>query len=143
MKHAILNLSSLLIGFSNGELSSFEYDKIKGIIDSFASSTPVFSIKWIEDKNKKFIVIQVSEFDELPIICKKDSQTKDIMRRGDIYCRLLSGNISTDKATEKEMREIIEMAIDKGNRKLKERGYVLKEGQKAEDFFNQQIKDLK
>ena len=65
------------------------------------------------------------------------------MRRGDIYCRLLSGNISTDKATEKEMREIIEMAIDKGNRKLKERGYILKDAQKVEDFFNQQIKDLR
>ena len=114
-------------------------------------------VKEVEYNDKCFIVIQVGEFEELPIICKKDSQTRDIMRKGDIYCRLLSGNISTDKVTEKEMREIVEMAIDKGDRKLKERGRIFcpftstypsidkgnRETPKVEDFFNQQIKDLK
>jgi len=131
------------VGLSTAELRSFSYDDTKGQIDSFGSSEISFMVKEAEDKDKYFIVIQVSEFEELPIICKKDSQTKDVMRRGDIYCRLLSGNISTGKVTEKEMRKIIEMAIDKGNRRLDERGYVLKDVQKVEDFFNQQIGDLK
>lgn len=138
-----INSSPQLVGLSTGELQSFSYDNIKGQIDSFGSSAISFMVKKAEYNGKCFIVIQVGEFEELPIICKKDSQINGIMRRGDIYCRLLSGNISTDKVAEKEMREIIEMAIDKGNRKLKERGYILKDAQKVEDFFNQQIKDLR
>lgn len=146
-----------LVGLSGEEIQSFSYESIKGQIDSFGTSIISFEIKEAEDKNKHFIVINVSDFEELPIICKKDSQTKDVMRRGDIYCRLLSGNISTDKATEKEMREIIEMATDKGDRKLNARGRICcpfigaypsmdkgdRDAQKVEDFFNQQIKDLK
>lgn len=138
-----VNSSPQLVGLSKDKIRSFSYDDIKGQIDSFGSSAISFMIKEAEYNDKCFIVMQVGEFEELPIICKKDSQTKDIMRRGDIYCRLLSGNISTDKATEKEMREIVEMAIDKGNRKLRKRGYILKQEQKVEDFFAQQIKDLK
>lgn len=137
------NSSLQLNGLSEAEFQSFSYDDVKEQIDSFANASVSFMIKEAEYDSKRFIVIQVSEFVELPVICKKNSQSNGLMRRGDIYCRLRSGKISTDRVSEVEMREIIEMAIDNGNRKLNKRGYILKETPKVEDFFSQQIEDLK
>ena len=129
-----------LVGLSKEQVSSFNYDLLKGTVDSFASSSCNFDVA--EDQNEQFIVIRVSEFEEIPTICKKDGHNKELLRRGDIYCRSSSGPPATIRVTETEMREIIELAIDKGQRKLMRRGYIHERAENSEDLFRQQRKDL-
>lgn len=134
-----------LNGLNEKQISSFNYDLVKGIVDSFAMPGVNFDIAEGRYDNKRFIVVRVSEFDEIPVICKKDSQHKDlILRKGEIYCRSRSGPPATIRATEYEMREIIELAIDKGKKKLGERGYVATEQKSADlkTIFDKQIQDL-
>ena len=137
------NKNIKLVGLDEGQLNSFSYDLLKGAVDSFASPCVNFDISEGHYDNKRFIVIRVSEFEDIPIICKRDGQHKDlILRRGDIYCRSQSGPPGTIRATETEMREILELAIDKGMKKLTKRGYVPKETEDIKNLFDQQIKDL-
>jgi hypothetical protein len=87
------------------------------------------------------VFINVAEFDELPIICKKEYP--EILRRGAIYVRSKRGKPETiEVPTEVEMREIIEMAVDKGNRKLSKRGYQISEKVTDEQLYNTESKDL-
>lgn len=65
-----------------------------------------------EYNNKKFVLIKVMEFDEIPIMCKKSYEP--IIYAGNIYVRSKSKPESIRVPTDAEMREIIQNAIDKG-----------------------------
>ncbi len=138
-----------LEGLTRKQFESFNYDAIKESVDKHASLTVNFELfEYIDpDNGKQFIIISISEFSEFPIICKRNGQVvnKDndrILRRGDVYCRSMRGRPSVIRVTEAEMQEIIELAIDKGRRKLRARGYIAEDERQARKFLHEQIKDL-
>ena len=115
-------------GLSDEQFQTFDrYDDIKGVIDGFAAAG--FDISGAERNGQRFVFVSVREFDLVPAICKKDGQYKDkgsgklLLQRGDIYVRAKNGTESTIRTTEAEMQEIIELAIDKGQRNLVGRGW--------------------
>jgi predicted HTH transcriptional regulator len=114
-------------GVSEAQRATFErYDDIKGVIDGYGGGIE-FDIAEAKHDGKQFVVITVGEFRLAPIICRKDGQEhsdgKRLLVRGEVYARAKSGTDSTIRATEVEMQEIIELAIDKGRRNLTERGW--------------------
>lgn len=130
------------VGITAEQLATFKYDGIKGVVDSFASSSLSFDLAQATYKSKKYLVISVSDFDELPIICKNDGQYKSsggeyLLRRGDVYTRSRSGPPATIRVTEVEMREIIDIAVDKSELKLKKRGWRYVEKLDEEAFLKQ------
>ncbi len=113
-------------GLSDKQYETFDrYDNIKGVIDAYA--TVGFDIAGAELDGQRFVVVSVRPFDLMPAICKKDGQYNEsgkfLLRRGDIYVRAKNGTDSTIRATEIEMQEIIELAIDRGRRHLTGRGW--------------------
>jgi len=114
------------VGITEDQLATFIYDDIKGVVDGFASSSSSFDIAQASYEDNSYLVIGVSEFEEMPIICKndgyKDSQGNYLLRRGNIYSRSRSGQAGTKPET--EMREIIEIAVDKNQRRLLRRGWT-------------------
>jgi len=117
------------VGITEDQLATFIYDVIKGVVDGFASPSSSFDIAQASYKGNWYLVIGVSEFEEMPIICKNDGQYKSsqgdyLLRRGDIYTRSRSGQAGTIRTTETEMREIIEIAVDKNQRRLLRRGWT-------------------
>lgn len=136
------NKKPVLTGLEDAQVTSFNYDSVKGVIDSFASPYINLDIRIAEEEGKRFVVIRVSEFDDIPIICRKDGQNQNVLKRGDIYCRSRSGSPATIRVTEAELREIIELAIDKGQEKLEQRGYVRREIEDVEKIYKEKFKDL-
>jgi len=79
-----------------------------------------------ESTGKPLINIHVSEFESIPISCKKDY--KDILQTGKIYSRSFSKQECTPNLSSEELREIIDLAKDKAVKKeishLKEIGVI-------------------
>lgn len=130
------------IGLTSEQIESFrDYDTIKDQIDKFTSSQTDFDIDWGEyKKNKnnleKYVIITVRRFVEMPLICKRDGHsqekcTKDsicpygrheeTLRKFDIYARSKTGRPASIRATDFELREIIEMGVEK---EMLKSGYI-------------------
>jgi predicted HTH transcriptional regulator len=133
----------LLNGLSKKQLDSFEdFDGIKGYVDGFSSNQTFFNIAYGEYKDKKFVVMSVEEFSEIPVLCKKNGVNPGILVKDDLYTRSMKGVYGTAKATELELREMIKMASDKEKTELNQRDWYKKENKLSEIFFTKQISDL-
>lgn len=111
--------SFTLAGMKQEDYDSFDSDYVKDWVYERTSPPVVFEIIKKEYDNKKFVLIRVKEFDEMPIICRKDYD--DILHAGEIYVRSKRKPESITMSGDAEMREIIEIAIDKGVRKFIQR----------------------
>jgi len=132
-----------LKGLTDKQVSTFEdYDGIKGFIDGFASPNTIFDLSLGIYRNKKFVVFNIQDFEEIPVICRKNGQEKDILRKDDIYVRSKKAQYSTIRAGELELREIIDMAVDKQHSNLVGRGWVRANQFSLSKFYKKQIKDL-
>lgn len=133
----------ILKGLTDNQLDSFQdYDHIKGYIDGFSHTETNFDISWGESKSKKYVVFTIQEFYEIPAICKKDGQEKNVLKKDVIYARSKKAPYSTIPVTDIELREIIHMAVDKEKNDLKTRGWTKKDDFLSEDFYKSKIKDI-
>lgn len=132
-----------LMGVTDNQLRSFEdFDNVKGVVDGFSFTNTDFDINWGEHENKKYIIFTVQEFSEIPAICRKNGGSHGILTAYDIYSRSKKAPYGSIKATEAELREIINMAVDKEKANLKSRGWVKKPAVSPDEFYKKQIKDL-
>lgn len=132
-----------LMGVTDNQLRSFEdFDDVKGVVDGFSFTNTDFDINWGENENKKYIIFTVQEFSEIPAICRKNGGSRGILTAYDIYSRSKKAPYGSIKATEAELREIINMAVDKEKTNLKSRGWVKKSAVSPDEFYKKQIKDL-
>jgi hypothetical protein len=71
--------------------------------------------KIISDDGGDFIVVEVKEFEEIPVICRKSYALngKVFLRKGAIYTRSRGKSETAEVHTQTEMREIINIAVDK------------------------------
>jgi len=107
------------IGLPEETFRLLDQTKINDLLHEY--SEPTFTCQVFKDQydGKYFAKIEVPEFQEVPIICKKDFHTsnKQILREGAIYIR-------TDKATSEvvssaqEMRDLLRRATIKNGDKL-------------------------
>ena len=67
-------------------------------------------------ENKKFVVIKVFEFAEIPVICKKDGSSN--LRKAAIYTRTYRIPESAEVPSQSEMREILDLAAEKQVRRF-------------------------
>lgn len=137
------NKSLELIGLDQTQFDSFkDYDGIKGTIDGYAFSNTDFDIQEGDVDGKKFVIFNVQEFTELPIICRKNGQTNGVLGEYNFYTRSRKAPYSSIRATEIELREIIHMAVDKETTSLDKRGWARKDIVTVEAFYKDKIKDL-
>lgn len=104
-----------LAGMTQDHARTYKKDDISDFVNKYADPHAQVDVCGFCDGSKHFVVIDVLEFEETPVICKKDHK-KD-MRRGRIYARPHRKNESTPDLTAHEMKEIVENAVDKGIRK--------------------------
>ena len=99
-------------GMSKEHSESYIPDHVSSYVNEFADPYVDLELKNFSENGRNFIVIQVSEFEYEPVTCKKSHG--DTVTRGKIYCRSHRMPESTPDLTISEMREIIELAVDKG-----------------------------
>ena len=106
----------ILTGVCNEDLSSWNHDDFADSLSEYAEPTPVFEISVVTYKEKNYVVIEVNEFEDFPIICKKTYD--DVLRSGACYVRPRRKPESVDIPSHVDMRDLLELAIDKGVRKF-------------------------
>ncbi len=101
---------------------TYSADDVSEYFNTHADPDIDVEVVRFEHGGKYVVAIQVHEFKEVPVICKKG--IGDHVRRGVVYCR--SPKPETVPANAKIMREIIEMAVDRGI--AKQRSRSMKQG---------------
>jgi hypothetical protein len=77
--------SPRVIGLSSTQLSTWNQDYLASVVVNFADPSVEFEVSPQQYMGVDLILIAVKEFNDLPVICKKDSS--DILRRGACYVR--------------------------------------------------------
>jgi predicted HTH transcriptional regulator len=104
------------VGMTDEHLSTFNYDHIATEVSRYADPYAIFRMEIVEDspENKKFLVFTIDEFNEIPIVCKRNGIEN--LREGAIYTRSRRMPSTVQVPTQSEMREILSIAIEKGIR---------------------------
>ena len=104
-------------GLSDVQASTFVNDQMQSFTNNYADPHVEISTKTFDWDSKKLVVIQVSEFQKIPVICKKEyyctTSRERILENGAMYTRR-TRMPETAKVTSIELREITEYAIQKG-----------------------------
>ena len=104
-------------GLTSEQLKTFNPDDIIEHINSYASPSITFNIiKHTDEQNLDFLIIQVPEFEEKPVICRKQYNRE--LRRGALYIRPLGKPESREVKSAEEMHDLLELAADKAFRKF-------------------------
>ena len=101
-------------GVCGEDLETYDPDKIYQAVRNYGEPAPRFEVKNMEYKGKFFVVFLVQEFLYSPVICCKNGKNivSEPLVKGALYIRTHSpGTKKVDNET--EMREIINLAIDK------------------------------
>lgn len=133
------------VGLDSQLLSTYKQDEISAYINEFADPFVELKVSQVTYDDKIFVVIQIMEFAELPIICKKDG--KNNLRRGAIYTRPRRKIESAEVPSQVEMRGILDIASEKAirafKRKLLMSGVIVEEPEvESKQKFEDQLEGL-
>ena len=112
------------VGLEDDFADTWTYDELAASVNEYASPSVSLDLEVKLYQERKFIIIEVHEFDDIPILCRKDYQLTNVkkaapvLRRGACYVRSRSKPETSEIPSEEEMRELLELAIDKGLRKF-------------------------
>jgi predicted HTH transcriptional regulator len=117
--------NSVPVGMQPDHARSFSHDKVVPQVNAHAKTSAEIEIKPVPYEGNEFVIIQVREFADVPIICKKDAwvsnNKKQILSEGKIYTRSRRMHETVEVSDPDEMREIVDLAVDKGIRHFAER----------------------
>jgi predicted HTH transcriptional regulator len=144
------------VGFDDNEVQPWlNYDELAAGVNEYASPNAQFDLEAIAFQGRKFPIIRVHEFGDIPILCAKDyhgrGKGSPTLRRGACYVRARHKPETSEIPSEEEMRELLELAIDKGVRKFVTRAqkaglFPSISGASAppsdEELFERQIEDM-
>lgn len=100
-------------GVSDADAASFDITRVNDFVHKYADPSASCQVQKLACDGKNFIVIDVPEFQDVPIVCKADANSPDnkpILKRGGLYVR-------TDKASSElfssadQMRELLGRAL--------------------------------
>jgi hypothetical protein len=114
-----------LVGLADADLATWHPDTFRAKLAPYADPVPVTHYSVVTRGGRKFAVITVEEFEEIPILCAKDysrsvagppQRTEVILQLGALYVRSLGKVESVSVPTSQEMRTLITLAVQKGLR---------------------------
>lgn len=103
-----------VVGMKDEDLQTYDQDHIYQVVKAFSNPSPRFEVSNIEYGGKYFIVFTIQDFLYSPVICIKSGSNNgsEPLVKGTLYIR--THKPETKKVDEEtEMREIINLAIDK------------------------------
>lgn len=103
------------VGLTQADLATWNYDDISAGIAAYADPYVRFDLEIKENGGNRYVVLTVREFEEIPVLCKRDST--GVLRAGACYVRTRRKPESAEIPSQTEMRELLDLAIEKGLRK--------------------------
>lgn len=141
-------------GLSEEQINSWNYDDVAAGVNRYASPNLSFDREVIELEGKKYVVLSVHEFSEIPILCAQEFQDRGqdrdsriVLRRGACYVRRHHKPETSEIANYEEMRSLLDLAIEKGVRNWVRQAYnagLLSSSPQSDDAarFAEQMKDF-
>jgi len=104
------------VGLNDSELSTWRYDDVAGKLAEYADPSVNFEMDVKRHEGKNYVVLHVREFEEVPVLCKKDYQ--GVLRKGACYVRPRRKPETTEIPSQEDMRELIDLATEKKLRRF-------------------------
>lgn len=112
-------------GMSEHDMKTWTHDDLAAKLENYADPAIEFDIEQFEHEGKHYVAIRVHEFEDLPILCKKEYKAPDgkgsseqIMRQGACYVRPRHKPETSDIPTQAEMRDLLDLATRKAVRRF-------------------------
>ncbi len=103
------------VGLSDDDLDTWKYDDIASKLAEYTDPSVSFESEIHESQRRKYVLLYIEEFREVPILCKKDYP--DVLRKGACYVRSFRKAETAEIPTQEDMRALIELATTKGIRR--------------------------
>lgn len=99
-------------GISDADALTWNYDELSATLSEYADPSISFEIEVFPYDGNKFVNITVAEFQEIPIICKKDYQEQSpkkemVLRKGACYVRTRRKPETTEIPSQEDMRDLL------------------------------------
>lgn len=100
------------VGLNSDDLHTWTFGAVSDQVARYADPSVSFGLETKEYNGGKYIVIDVEEFSAIPVLCKRSYN--DVLRDGACYVRTRRKPETSDIPTQTEMRDLLDLAIDKG-----------------------------
>jgi predicted HTH transcriptional regulator len=117
-------------GLTSIDLATWRHDLVAEKVASYADSPVGLDGEPFRYEGRDFFVITVKEFDQVPVVCRKDcpdpaagsrsGRSRLILRKGSIYVRSMASPGTTGEPTQAELRDLLDLATEKGVRRFLE-----------------------
>lgn len=130
-------------GMPDDHYMGLDTDTILSHVNNFADPYVDIELHKFDYEGRKFAIIRVSEFDEIPVICKKNGEG---LRMGVIYTRSRRMPETVAVPSQTEMREILDLGTQKMMRRIQRTitgaGLVVQSQITDEQLFNKELGGL-
>ena len=107
------------VGLSDADLSEWNYDAVADQVARYADPGASFNLDAKEYEGNSYVVLEVDEFVDIPVLCKRSYD--DVLSDGACYVRPRRKPETSDIPTQADMRDLLDLAIEKGVRQFLER----------------------
>lgn len=104
------------VGLIEDDLTTWRYDDVADGIARYADPSVSFNREVKEYNGNQYVVLEIDEFADIPILCKIDYQ--GVLRSGACYVRPRRKPETSEIPTQEDMRDLLDLATEK---KLQER----------------------
>jgi hypothetical protein len=139
-----------LKGVDPVDLASWNHDDVSAALNGFADPYVSVDLEVVSYNGVSFVMIRMHEFEEVPVICRRDvpappGEKRPILRDGACYLRSRKKPESVEMPTQTEMRELLELAVDKGVRKFLRRAEAVStmSGPTDEEQYGRELSGLR
>ncbi len=107
------------VGLNDEDAATWRHDHLADALASYADPYVEIHVEKRRHEDRLYVLIEVSEFEEVPVICRKGYPTNPqpgqqaILRAGAIYVRTRRKPETSEPPGQTEMRELIELATEK------------------------------
>ena len=100
------------VGLNDLELATWHYDSTADSLAEYADPSVSFDLYLQEYNNQKYVTLEVEEFADIPILCKRSYP--GVLKSGACYVRTRRKPETSEIPTQADMRDLLELATDKG-----------------------------
>ena len=137
------------IGLTPLELSEWTPDAVADQVANYADPNATFALEKREYEGNSYVVLTVEEFSDVPVLCKRDYG--DVLRAGACYVRPRRKPETTEIPTQADMRDLLDLAIEKGVTRFLERARrvglfispTVETSTSDQERFDEQLGDLR
>jgi predicted HTH transcriptional regulator len=100
------------VGLSSTDLASWKrYDDLASSAAEYTDPSINFELEIHEYAGNKYVLLIVKEFEDIPVLCKKDYPEK--LRKGACYVRSRRKPETIEVPTQEDMRDLLDLATEK------------------------------